>query len=1661
MPESENKSTPPEQQPIKTAVPVDLASLSVNFPPRPIPELERANVVNTLQALLMDGVYAASVEGPEGMGKTVVLSQFVHRFPSTAISVFVSPSNRLSFDVDLIRKDIATQAHWLLRGEVLGRDQYDSLLLKSYYSDLQRHAKRSSSTIYFVLDGVSELDESDRVRLLQQLADSLPIGVPQFRFLFSGDESIVKILFSRDLATKSYPLTEFSADEARVFFEDHDLSMEEVGEINGLCRGIPGRLAGVRRALNAGLSPKEFLQDAPSKRPEFFEVDWKQVDEKNDTVLMILALLAHDLKPHTVDDIASILNISDTTVLTHLNHLNFVRIEKTSSVVHFASIGLAKFVADRLKERRPRIQRLLIKRLLASPGTQEALLELPSKLEEAGEYSDLMDLLTPDHLLQVLERTQTLSKVDDAVQRGFRSAKKLGRDPDLLRFGLQQSIVAEIASANTWESEIAALAALRHDMEAQVLANSAMLREDRLLMLATLAHGIWLRGDPIQSELLESIKLLIKNLDYWSLGRRAGTIATKLTCVDADLANEVLTKAKWATDDSSLDHAFVGLAVSAMRDIEDEGRRDQMIESVARARRDPRARGMLEGVRALSGRALPEDVCARMRHVASADAQLSLLRYWCVLNSTQVGADSVAMEAIRIGLATPEARLDASLLADLSRAIVGAPTIERKKELVGMLDGLRGTAERLGPSVDYVRLQVSLALADGETDAAACEGRLMETFDYIARIGDLPSRGKAYATFLGGLKKLSPATPLQSGRILERSCADELDAVVLELSDATADHYLSLGDIITGLCPGDLKKALDYTKVVNTEQRRDAVLLDIVDTMLHRSISDIDPIELKQVLDSMAGKDKRDQGIVRVMERFADGQAIKPAAHRSLLPLMADIESIAASVDACRAFVRAIQILEKGPSTAEYVSLKDHLVQKLWSRWKHIDVEWVRIDAGFNIVRDLAAIDPNRAEELLKAVDEIKATCGVSAPKPAWAFVACIHLVVRGFCGLLPRRLETDTDLDAIAALIDVIPSYGERANLWADLSMRAAIVGRSDITELLVDKYCLPAFKNIPIEDAGYRASVLIQIAPALYRAQSATCMEEIGKLNAEDRDLALRGIISFYLFDRVPFDPVDKGARNSAVVNYERLLKVVELTERLETDWMIYAATSDTAELLRARTNQKSITIPQREDLTRRFSDLAKRRLPIAKQISHPGYLIATLAQALSFTNTRAGWSELIAQARGLSNIADRVFVLQIIALSLPKSMSSQSAELLEEVKLGIKSIPSALDQIERYLGLAEDVRNRDKSLCRDSVCLAAVAIRESAEDVHDQRRRLVDIAYRIDGDFANDLIDQFDDDDAKRRARSQMRLLEIREAIRESDGKLNEDKVLQRVRAGDIARLGTLLLRSLNAGRVQSYHPSEIRGYLDLVSEQPLRHTYSLLLWYVENAVARYSETDQASVFLRPMFDACIVGSQMAGQVAGRAMIRLRAVKAQAATQLGSGRSLLATPANRDQAVRIMTEWLEKNLAKSVLIHDPYFGPEDLFWIQLIRSARSDCEITVMTARRHQPDPPSGEDLGDVYSSSWKRLFDQSPPKTEIAVIGGVTSKESPIHDRWLVSGGGGLRFGTSLNSLGVTKDSEISELTPEDAEQRSAELHQYLTREKAEHKGEKLRLIRFAL
>jgi hypothetical protein len=1226
---------------------VDLPALSANFPLQVAAELVRDNVVNTIRNLLEE-LHGVAVEGPEGMGKSTVLAQFARAHPTTAISVFVSSASRLSSDPDLIRMDIAKQIYWILTNDVLPTGKYDPSLLKSYCSDLHREARRKKALYYFIVDGVEELEPAARDSLLQQFVDILPTGNHQFRFLFSGDVTYFKGLINPPFEVKSYPLTEFSIEEAQFIFAGQQVNPAQLKDIRALCGGLPGRMASVLRSLKVGMEVQRVIDETPLNRPEFFKIEWRQVPEGDDDMKRILAVLALDAKPHTTKLLADVLKLSVDVIEEKLRTVNFLTIDQETKHIPFASGGLRSFVATKLSDKRKQVQALLIKRLMGAPQSRESLLDLPEYLEESAQFEQLLDLLTPEHLLGVLERSHTLSNVEDTVQRGFRSAKSLGRDSDILRFSIQNSVVAEFASSNVWVSEVEALAALGRDEEALALANNAALREDRLHLLAAFADGVWRRTGKISRELVEQITLLIDRADPRSLGHRVRDISEHLVCASPDLATALLDKVSpTLPDPNDLDFLFYNLSVRALTDLKDERLRDAVMERFSPRTNDSRFHTSLKRLRVLSSRLSAKEVLAEIDALELQDAKIRVLRTWCVMNASQDESDTVVEFALQLAIRTTAYTLDASLLADLSSPLPSIESVTRRRELIGAFDGLRGTAERLGSSIDYVRLQLSLASAELVSDQPAAEGRLMELLEFVARIQDLSSKGEAFARFLGALRSFATKTQLSFGTALDTQCSDELENVVLLLIESTADQYTALTGMTSALAGGFLSKALEYASMVNTEARRDAIARDIIASLVHRPIQTIVPSELLQVISVIKNRYALDSALALIMERFSDETAVPEGTVDALVPIILQLADMSDSVAACRALVHAFNLLYRH-NLERHRELRDEVAAKLHSRWSSIDVGWMRIDVGFGLAKDLASTSLDDANRLLAETENLKEEWRITAHRPASAYLACIRFVIRAFSGLLPKRLETEIDIKVLAALVDVLPSYGERAILWSDLCMRASIADRQDLAERIAAEYLKPVLGNIPTLDVAYRARVLAQAAPALYRVNSTTCLETLETIDIDTRDIALRAITRFLLGGRVPTDPQDITVVSDREVSHDTLVEVAALTKRMNTDWMIYSTARDVAEMFHDTRKHPKVNIPQREDVSRRFEAIANGRLPVQRQIRHLGFRIVTLAQALRMRQAKQSeWSAVIEAARAIQNVADKALVIEATAV------------------------------------------------------------------------------------------------------------------------------------------------------------------------------------------------------------------------------------------------------------------------------------------------------------------------------------------------------------------------------------------------------------------------------
>ncbi len=87
----------------------------------------------------------------------------------------------------------------------------------------------------------------------------------------------------------------------------------------------------------------------------------------------------------------------------------------------------------------------------------------------------------------MIERSQSLIPVEQKTELGVKAARQLRKDSDLMRLSVQGSLLAEIDGSEVWKSEIEAKMALNDYDSALTLAQSNVLKEDRLHLLSIIA----------------------------------------------------------------------------------------------------------------------------------------------------------------------------------------------------------------------------------------------------------------------------------------------------------------------------------------------------------------------------------------------------------------------------------------------------------------------------------------------------------------------------------------------------------------------------------------------------------------------------------------------------------------------------------------------------------------------------------------------------------------------------------------------------------------------------------------------------------------------------------------------------------------------------------------------------------------------------------------------------------------------------------------------------------------------------------------------------------------------------------------------------------------------------------------------------------------------
>lgn len=1641
---------------------MDLTVVCQSFPRMPVPEVHRDNILSTMDAVFGGETELVVVEGEEGIGKTTLLAQFARRHPGRALSLFARATSHWTYDPHVLRYDLCNQLQWVLHQEELTTTSMaDDAFLRSRLIELRRRARRRKETFYFVVDGLDEVpEEHSHIRGL--ISDMLPWGLSGFRFLLAGELGRLSHEIPQGVPSKPFPVSYFSLDETVKYLGDLVQDHSLLEEIHRICRGIPGYLSSVRRSLTQpGMTVQSLLNEMANKPPDFFEIEWRRVRSDDERQMILLAILAHDRKRHRLEDLGRVLDMTLSAIQELLRDLKFVTVDDRSREASFVSESFRRFAANRLQDCEGEVRKLLIDDLFRDPGSQRSLAYLPGYLEWAGRKEDLLGYLSPENFARLLTNAESLSPVLQTADLGVRTAIDLRRDGDLMRFALQRSAMKELGGAEVWRSEVEAQMALRDYESALTLAQTTVLQEDRLHLLAVIARAKREQGLAPEPELMEQIRQLCGQIDATALGDRAIDVASDLIYSDFDLAIDFVEKATSAggdMDENALDWAFAKLSIAAHAIPREQTETTDCIESIRARIKNPKLRWFSAAASFLLGDYSAVEVVAHAKQLESAGEGLFLLRQWALDNKEREDAAQVVDFALSLLIKTTEYSPNARDYLEIAAPLPFIDDVREAKELVGRLDGQRGAIERKGPTEDYVGLQLLLAQAEAKYDFEAARSRLVDVYLYINELGDLATKTACMAKLAASLIDIDPEKQLEPDEGIHSLVREELKSDIEQLLAGTAEHYHATRAIVRVLARVLPSMALKVALDLNTEGRRDLALLELVESSVQVPVSEIDLAFVRESIDRIVDPDLRDETLVKVIERaFAAQENLQVAAQGSL-PFITRIKDIQDVTSRCRAYCLAYRLLMRC-NFDKYSQLASNLLRRLKADWQIIDRDWHRVDVGFKIAESLASESLEIGREYLELTDEFRRDVFLDTFTAAWTYIASLRLAIRAYAGLLPRSLNTEDDEGALGRLIRQIPSTGKQVELWAELALRCHARGRLQDCRRIVTQHVKPLLQAMLGQDASSRSAAIVKAAPALYCAHGPTALDLVLELPPSGRDAAYRRICLFLLRKKPPSDPYQSVSGQAYDVTFEELVDVCGLLEGLEEDRAIVRFVRHIADSI---IRNRSFTREQKADIANRLDKVIDKKLPNPRYIKHEGYRICARVQVARIL--RAGhqtWIDLINSARTIRNLADRALTLSVVAFSMPYKLRSRRANTIEEAKGLIERIPTILDRVSRYEAFAEMALDKDPPLARQ--CLQSAmntAVTSETPQLYSAQRRIIDLAYRFDPDLAGSLASLADDDPARWRIRANLqRRLQILDLKKKMIEQAPPD--LDAINESMYPQASWKLLGALNAGRGSLANLPQMRKTIAIAARLPLRRSYSMLAWTIENAVQRFAKTPSAVACLRPMFDAALRGVELAAEMAKRSSTELLRAKTGVIKQRET-KSALIRAHDREGAIQFLREWFADEVRDYLKICDPYFGPDDLEILHILQSVSPKCKVQILTSIVHQRQKGVRTPWSETYRNHWRiQVADQDPPETEVIIAGTEPGGKLPIHDRWWLTHGAGIRLGTSYHDLGGERSSEISSLSQEEAEEREREVDQYLRRVRRQHGNARLIYESFTL
>ncbi|MDQ3191772.1 MAG: ATP-binding protein [Bacteroidota bacterium] len=1635
---------------------LNLPEFNDTFPQIPNDLIKRDATINLITKTLekFDVVF---LDGDEGSGKTTLLAEFVLQNALNAISYFITPSSSFTYSPFYLKLNLGRQMFFY----TFSKEPDDNFETDEIFSNLQapfrRQIRKNKKKLYFVFDGLEEISNHD-LEMLKDIIDNLPWK--QTKFLFSG-KSQLKEFLPKSVTHKVLDLTNFGIGETREYFKVLTPTDDQIMEIQKISlSGLPRRLNQIKRICQELGDINKFLLEEIDEKTDLFEFEWNSF-EHDDIHQNILALLSMEEDFMDIKTISNILSLDEEKTRAIVSVIKFLQININD--VSFISNSYKLFAKKKTESSKEKILSLLIDYYEQNSDEQKGFYNLPRLYQKAQLWQKVTKLLSLQAFIHFLEKSQTFGSVKSQFEFGLNASKKLnensGYNGDYLKFALLKSSFKELEKYEAWETEVEARIALNEYSEALRLANSTFLKEDRLKLLAILAKARKekrMEEDPV---LIDQIKELYSEIDFTLIKDKGFEIANLLIYCNIDLAIELVENlTNNESKDKFVDYVYAHLSITALEANKKSNIQVADIELIRSKINDKDLKSFSSAFNFLSNEYNVNEIITHAEQLENVSQKLFLLRNWLLNNKEKAGIEKVVEYTLNEIINTSNENVpNATVLAEIATPLPFLTELKKAEELISLFDSQKNTITT--PTKDFINLQLILAETLYKFKTPNLNDKIFEIYYLIDELDDLSIKTDCLTLLWEKLLLIDANGSIEkslSGVSIEKQIEDN----VIILLNNTAYHYKMVEFIIQTIVHIKPFFIAKINTKLNTQERRDiANRLAGIFYINKNKIADIDFDILNSFYVNINDIDYKEDVILNAIEKFSSIKEEIVLHIPKLLSFKETISNISNIDDKCFALTRTIKILNY--EKVKYQKLINKLLDELDRSWQSIDIQWKKIEIGFLIAREISEYSIEIGKKYLDSTSILKDNEPLSYNSTINTYILSTKLCIKAFEGLVKNNVKLKPEIEKLNEIISLINSSGEKLKLWNEVALLIKASGSAEDFNYILKDFIFPLFDFLNKADKSYREHIITHLAPSIYLYSPNRFFELLEEISDYSKNKSIKNACSFIFTKIIHTEPID-STLDKYKLDYNDFLNICNLINLSNDDTLIYSLVTNTIKSI--KTNEINISLEQKNSIKLKLRTIIDSKLPnVATGISHKGYWIisvATLYGLENYGNIKKEWEELLKESRKITNVSDRALVLAIIAetINAPKK---EKIRILKESYDDIKLIPSNFDKSNRLDATWIIWEKTDKTEYQKHLKDSYTLLLNDKDGGFNNIKNLIDVAQQHDEKLAEQFVTQLDQDPHRKLFKKPLTY------------QVEKNKRLKLAREGTKG-LSTLKdpeelneackdrISKLHSGKLTTKHINEYIFLLDKIAELPLNNSYNLIVFFIQNAIKKYSNSGKNLDIIQSLFQSTFENAKLVATLSSDNVVKMKNLF-KISDKEGSNSNPVFRYGEKELFTNYVKNWVSDNVKEELIFIDPYFSAKDLDFMKMVLEIRPECHITILTSKNSYMSKEDEKDINLFFQSGWNTTCSETPPENRIIVVWDETTGKCPFHDRWLLADHqtAGLLL-NSINSIGNKRDTQIAELNEEGLlNVRKSVVDDYIFRKKNRVKGFNLKYEDFNL